>query len=107
MNDFPAILLLEHRPYDRIRALDLLQEPVLLAAIRVEVRDSQETEQIKSGPLCGLLAPPEFSSTWAKNFVLRPPSDAGTGVRRGGSSTMFWSTFTRPNHRNVPTSSLL
>ena len=34
MNDFPAIHLLEHRPYDRIRELYLLQEPTLLAAIR-------------------------------------------------------------------------
>ena len=33
-NDFPAIPLLEHRPYDRIRELYLLQEPQLLAAIR-------------------------------------------------------------------------
>ncbi len=34
MNDFPAIPLLQHRPYDRIRELYLLQEPMLLAAIR-------------------------------------------------------------------------
>jgi AraC-like DNA-binding protein len=34
MNDFPAVPLLEHRPYDRIRELYLLQEPMLLAAIR-------------------------------------------------------------------------
>jgi len=34
VNDFPAIPLLEHRPYDRIRELYLLQEPMLLAAIR-------------------------------------------------------------------------
>ena len=34
MNEFPAIPLLEHRPYDRIRELYLLQEPMLLAAIR-------------------------------------------------------------------------
>ena len=34
MNDFPAIPLLEHRPYDRIRELYLFQEPMLLAAIR-------------------------------------------------------------------------
>jgi AraC-like DNA-binding protein len=33
-NDFPAVPLLEHRPYDRIRELYLLQEPQLLAAIR-------------------------------------------------------------------------
>lgn len=33
-NDFPAIPLLEHRPYDRIRELYLFQEPMLLAAIR-------------------------------------------------------------------------
>lgn len=33
-NDFPAIPLLEHRPYDRIRELYLLQEPQLLAATR-------------------------------------------------------------------------
>jgi len=34
VNDFPAIALLELRPYDRIRELYLLQEPMLLAAIR-------------------------------------------------------------------------
>jgi len=34
MNDYPAIPLLEHRPYDRIRELYLMQEPTLLAAIR-------------------------------------------------------------------------
>jgi AraC-like DNA-binding protein len=34
MNDFPAVPLLEHRPYDRIRELYLLQEPMLMAAIR-------------------------------------------------------------------------
>ena len=34
MNDFPAIPLLAHRPYDRIRELYLFQEPMLLAAIR-------------------------------------------------------------------------
>ena len=33
-NDFPAIALLELRPYDRIRELYLLEEPMLLAAIR-------------------------------------------------------------------------
>jgi AraC-like DNA-binding protein len=33
-NDFPAIPLLAHRPYDRIRELYLLEEPQLLAAIR-------------------------------------------------------------------------
>lgn len=33
-NDFPAVPLLEHRPYDRIRELYLLEEPQLLAAIR-------------------------------------------------------------------------
>ena len=34
MNDFPAIPLLEHRPYDRIRELYLYLEPALMAAIR-------------------------------------------------------------------------
>jgi len=34
MNDFPAVPLLEHRPYDRIRELYLYQEPALLAAIQ-------------------------------------------------------------------------
>lgn len=33
-NDFPAVPLLEHRPYDRIRELYLFQEPLLMAAIR-------------------------------------------------------------------------
>jgi AraC-like DNA-binding protein len=34
MNDFPAIPLLEHKPYDRIRELYLYQEPALMLAIR-------------------------------------------------------------------------
>ena len=34
MKDLPAIPLLEHRPYDRIRELYLFMEPGLLAAIR-------------------------------------------------------------------------
>lgn len=34
MNDFPAISLLEHRPYDRVRELYLYEEPALLAAMR-------------------------------------------------------------------------
>src|SRR5690606_20480314 len=34
MNDFPAIPLLDHRPYDRIREFYLYQEPALLEAMR-------------------------------------------------------------------------
>lgn len=34
MNDFPAIPLLEHRPFDRIREFYLNEEPALLAAMR-------------------------------------------------------------------------
>ncbi len=34
MNDFPAIPLLEHKPYDRVRELYLYQEPSLMLAIR-------------------------------------------------------------------------
>lgn len=34
MNDFPAIPLLEHKPYDRVRELYLYQEPALMLAIR-------------------------------------------------------------------------
>ena len=34
MNDFAAVPLLEHRPYDRIREFYLYQEPALLAAIQ-------------------------------------------------------------------------
>ena len=34
MNHYPAIPLLEHRPYDRIRELYLMHEPTLLMAIR-------------------------------------------------------------------------
>ena len=33
-NDFPAVPMLQQRPYDRIRELYLFQEPQLLAAIR-------------------------------------------------------------------------
>lgn len=36
MNDFPAIPLLEHHPYDRVRELYLYLEPSLMAAIRRE-----------------------------------------------------------------------
>jgi AraC-like DNA-binding protein len=34
MNHFPAIPLLDHRPYDRIREFYIYQEPALLAAMR-------------------------------------------------------------------------
>jgi len=34
MNPFPAVPLLDHRPYDRIREFYLYQEPMLLAAMR-------------------------------------------------------------------------
>jgi YesN/AraC family two-component response regulator len=34
MNDYPAVPLLDHRPYDRIREFYLYQEPALLAAMR-------------------------------------------------------------------------
>ena len=34
MNHYPAVPLLEHRPYDRIREFYLYQEPALLAAMR-------------------------------------------------------------------------
>jgi AraC-like DNA-binding protein len=34
VSEFPAIPLLEHRPYDRIRELYLYQEPALMEAIR-------------------------------------------------------------------------
>lgn len=34
MNDYPAVPLLDHRPYDRIREFYLYQEPSLLAAMR-------------------------------------------------------------------------
>jgi len=36
MNDFPAIPLLEHSPYDRVRELYLYLEPTLMTAIRNE-----------------------------------------------------------------------
>ncbi len=34
MNDYPAVPLLDHRPYDRIREFYLYQEPALMAAMR-------------------------------------------------------------------------
>jgi AraC-like DNA-binding protein len=43
-NDFPAIPLLEHRPYDRVRELYLHEEPLLMAAIRR--RDRGEARRI-------------------------------------------------------------
>jgi len=44
MNNFPAVSLLEHRPYDRIREFYLYQEPALLAAI--QRRDRGESIRI-------------------------------------------------------------
>ena len=46
MNDFPAIPLLVHRPYDGIHELYLSQEPLLLAAIMRGDRGEADTSSI-------------------------------------------------------------
>lgn len=67
-NDFPAIPLLEHRPYDRIRELYLLQEPVLLAAIRRG--DRGEARRIINHVLVHIYSAGEERSDLLKGLLL-------------------------------------
>jgi AraC-like DNA-binding protein len=68
MNDFPAIPLLEHRPYDRIRELYLLEEPALLAAIRRG--DRGEARRIINHVLVHIYSAGEERSDLLKGLLL-------------------------------------
>lgn len=68
MNDFPAIPLLEHRPYDRIRELYLYQEPLLLAAIRQG--DRGEARRIINHVLVHIYSAGEERSDLLKGLLL-------------------------------------
>jgi AraC-like DNA-binding protein len=68
MNDFPAIPLLEHRPYDRIRELYLLQEPMLMAAIRRG--DRGEARRIINHVLVHIYSAGEERSDLLKGLLL-------------------------------------
>lgn len=68
MNDFPAIPLLELRPYDRIRELYLLQEPLLLAAIRRG--DRGEARRIINHVLVHIYSAGEERSDLLKGLLL-------------------------------------
>ncbi len=67
-NDFPAIPLLEHRPYDRIRELYLFQEPMLLDAIRR--RDRGEARRIINHVLVHIYSAGEERSDLLKGLLL-------------------------------------
>lgn len=67
-NDFPAIPLLEHRPYDRIRELYLLQEPMLMAAIRRG--DRGEARRIINHVLVHIYSAGEERSDLLKGLLL-------------------------------------
>ncbi len=68
MNDFPAIPLLDHRPYDRIRELYLFQEPALLAAIRRG--DRGEARRIINHVLVHIYSAGEERSDLLKGLLL-------------------------------------
>ncbi len=67
-NDFPAIPLLEHKPYDRVRELYLYQEPALLAAIRR--RDRGEARRIINYVLVQIYSAGEERSELLKGLLL-------------------------------------
>lgn len=68
MNDFPAISLLEHRPYERIHEHYLLQEPALLAAIRRG--DRSEARRIINHVLVHIYSAGEERSDLLKGLLL-------------------------------------
>jgi AraC-like DNA-binding protein len=68
VNDFPAVPLLEHRPYDRIRELYLLQEPMLLDAIRRG--DRGEARRIINHVLVHIYSAGEERSDLLKGLLL-------------------------------------
>lgn len=67
-NDYPAIPLLEHQPYDRIRELYLLHEPALLAAIRRG--DRGEARRIINHVLVHIYSAGEERSDLLKGLLL-------------------------------------
>jgi AraC-like DNA-binding protein len=68
MNDFPAVPLLAHRPYDRIREFYLYQEPYLIAAIRRG--DRGEARQIINHVLVHIYSAGEERSDLLKGLLL-------------------------------------
>jgi AraC-like DNA-binding protein len=68
MNHFPAIPLLEHKPYDRIRELYLYQEPALLVAIRRG--DRGEARRIINHVLVQIYSAGEERSELLKGLLL-------------------------------------
>jgi len=67
-NDFPAVPLRAHRPYDRIRELYLFQEPMLLAAIRRG--DRGEARRIINHVLVHIYSAGEERSDLLKGLLL-------------------------------------
>jgi AraC-like DNA-binding protein len=67
-NDFPAVPLLQHRPYDRIRELYLMQEPMLLAAI--QRGDRGEARHIINHVLVHIYSAGEERSDLLKGLLL-------------------------------------
>jgi AraC-like DNA-binding protein len=68
MNDFPAVPLLDHRPYDRIREFYLYQEPALLAAMRRG--DRSEAMRIVNNVLVHIYSAGEERSDLLKGLLL-------------------------------------
>lgn len=68
MNNFPAVPLLEHRPYDRVREFYLYQEPALLAAI--QRRDRGEAIRIINHILVHIYSSGEERSDLLKGLLL-------------------------------------
>ena len=68
MNDFPAVPLLDHRPYDRIRELYLYREPELIAAIRRG--DRSEAVQIINHVLVHIYSAGQERSDLLKGLLL-------------------------------------
>lgn len=84
MNDFPAIPLLEHRPYDRVRELYLYLEPSLMAAIRRQ--DMGEARRLINQVLVHIYSAGEERSDLLKGLLLelvvamsRAAVEAGAG----------------------------
>ncbi len=84
MNDYPAVSLLDHRPYDRIREFYLYQEPALLAAMRRG--DRGEAMRIVNHVLVHIYSAGEERSDLLKGLLLELVvmiSRAATGRDRG------------------------
>lgn len=84
MSDFPAVPLLEHRPYDRIRELYLYLEPALMAAIRRG--DRPEARRLINHVLVHIYSAGEERSDLLKGLLLelvvamsRAAIEAGAG----------------------------